>query len=136
MTIKYVYAANQYDTESDAQNAVSAVKLRLDNNPTDWMTAKEIIGSPESGWQMQPIRLTDSELLNPASDKTYMAYSKTLGENVMPLTASELEAKRNTYRAAYAQSLSVTVITKTDDENLTTASSEEIQTIVDMSGYV
>ena len=42
MAIKYYYAGQEYDTESDAQSAVDTVKLRLENNPTDWMKAKEM----------------------------------------------------------------------------------------------
>lgn len=135
MAIKYFYISNEYSSESDAQNSVTAFKLRLDNNPTDWMTAKEITGSSDDGWQISPTLLTDAELLSPSVDKTYMAYSKITGENLMPLTASELVAKRNAYRTAYAQSLNATKISKIDD-SATPVIGEFIDTTLDMSGYV
>lgn len=135
MAVKYYYINKEYTSESDAQTSVSAFQSRLNNNPTDWMTSKEITGSPDAGWQISPVPLTDAELLNPNADKTYMAYSKITGENVMPLTASELVAKRNAYRTVYAQSLNATKITKLDD-NATPMVGEFIDTTLDMSGYV
>lgn len=135
MTIKYYYAAKQYDTESEAQAAVDAMKLRLENNPSDWIKAKEITGSAEAGWQINAKLLTDAELLNPSSDKTYMAYSQATGENVMPLTAAELAAKRDELRTPYAQLMNVNEINKADDSNLK-GIEEVITPTTDMSGYI
>lgn len=135
MAIKYYYAAKQYDTESEAQAAVDAMKLRLENNPSDWIKAKEITGSAEAGWQVNATPLTDAELLNPSSDKTYMAYSQATGENVMPLTAAELAAKRDELRTPYAQLMNVNEINKADDSNLK-GIEEVITPTTDMSGYI
>lgn len=135
MAMKYYYAGQEYDTESDAQNAVTVIKLRLENNPTDWIKAKEIRGSADTGWHIQASLLTDAELLNPSSDKTYMAYSPITGENVMPLTATELEAKRDEYRTPYAQQINVGSIYKGDQTQMDCVE-EIISTTTDMSGYV
>lgn len=135
MATKYYYAGQEYDTESDAQNAVAVVKLRLENNPTDWMRAKEITGSNETGWQINPKLLTDAELLNPSSDKTYMAHSPITGENSMPLTSTELAAKRDHFRTPYAQQMNVNSIYKGDQTQMQWLE-ETIATTTDMSGYI
>lgn len=134
MAIKYCYANNFYNTESEAQDAVVAMKLRLDNNPTDWMTVKEIVGSQEAGWQMNPNTLTDEQINNLDDTKTYMASSPITGENCMPLTASEVEAKVTEFRTAYADWRCAGHISKFDDE--TTEDAEKITPNEDMSGYV
>ena len=133
MAIKYFYAFQEYQTEVDAQAAVAALQGRMENNPNDWMVAKEITGSADTGWQVSTTKLTDAQLLNPDVSKTYMAYSTVGGENIMPLTASELETKRDEFRAQHGQSLKVTVIDKFDDS---TNEFTEIATTTDMSGYV
>lgn len=135
MAIKYYYAAKQYNTESEAQAAVDTMKLRLENNPSDWIKAKEITGSAETGWQINARLLTDAELLNPSSDKTYMAYSPATGDNVMPLTAAQLAAKRDELRRPYAQLMNVNEINKADDSNLK-GIEEVITPTTDMSGYI
>lgn len=135
MTIKYYYAAKQYDTESEAQAAVDAMKLRLENNPSDWVKVKEITGSAETGWQINSRLLTDAELLNPSSDKTYMLHSPATGDTLMPLTSTELAAKRDECRTAYAQLYRLNEITKADDSNLKGIEAL-ITTTTDMSGYI
>lgn len=135
MATKYYYAGQEYDTENDAQSAVDTVKLRLENNPTDWMKAKEITGSAEAGWTVNPTTLTDAELLNPNSEKMYMAYSPITGENYFPLTSIELAAKRDQFRTPYAQQMNVNAIYKGDQTQMQWLE-ETIATIVDMSGYI
>lgn len=115
MAIKYWYANAYYDTESDAQGAVVSLKVRLDNNPTDWMVVKEIVGSQEAGWQMNPTTLTDEQINNLDNAKFYMAYSPVTGENLMPLTASEVAVKTTEFRAAYANWIEADKIIEYDD---------------------
>ena len=99
------------------------------------MEAKEISGSSDAGWQMNPTKLTDAQLLNPDESKTYMAYSKQTGTNVMPLTSAELAAKRNEFRAFYGQSLDANTIYKIDNST-DPATETTITPTTDMSGYV
>lgn len=145
MTISYVYNSEAYDTEADAQSAVNALALRLQNNPTDWMEAKEITSS-ESGWIVGPNTLTDAEILNPDSAKTYMCYSKFSGENAMPLTSIELTEKVAAFRTGYGNAAKVNTIYKIQDdrdadaiaagENRDEVTITEITPTTDMSGYV
>ena len=135
MSVVYLYSAKQYSTEADAQAAATSLATRMQNNPTDWMEAKEIAGSADAGWQMNPEKLTDAQLLNPDASKMYMAYSKDAGTNVMPLTASELAAKRDEFRAVHGQALNVNVIYKIDDSTDPTTETT-ITPTTDMSGYI
>ena len=142
MTIQYCYANTFYDTESDAQDSVIDFKARLDNNPTDWMTVKEIIGSQESGWQMNPTTLTDEQINNLDDTKVYMAYSPVTGENYMPLTASEVTVKVTEFRRAYANWIEADKIIKYDDtatndaENYQQPLAIVITPNQDMTGYL
>ena len=115
MAVKYYYASQEYQSEDDAQAAVVTLKGRLENNPTDWMEVKEITESADGAWQVNPTKLTDSQILNPDNSKTYMAYGKVSGIHVMPLTSTDLMAKINEFRAFYGQHLSADVIYKFDD---------------------
>lgn len=133
MTISYVYTSERYDTEADAQSAAEALSVRMQNNPTEWMTAKEITGSNETGWTFTPTTLTDAELLSPDDGKTYMCYSVIIGNNEFPLTATELAEKRDEYRGYYAEAFFIDCVKMFDDE---TDTRTDIPTNVDMSGYV
>ena len=46
MQYNWEYNAINYETEVEANQAVSDVKQRLANNPTDWVTVKEVQASP------------------------------------------------------------------------------------------
>lgn len=131
MSVIYIYAHNIYSTEAEAQSAATSLAARMQSNPTDWMEAKEITGSSDAGWQMNPTKLTDAEILNPDASKTYMAYSKEAGANVMPLTSAELVTKRNEFRALLGQALDAGTIYKVDGATVT-----EIATTTDMSNYI
>lgn len=135
MSVIYIYATNSYSTEAEAQSAAASLATRMQSNPTDWMEAKEITGSSDAGWQMNSTKLTDAELLNPDASKTYMAYSKEAGTNVMPLTSAELATKRNEFRAIHGQALNVNTIYKIDDST-DPFTETTITPTTDMSGYV
>ena len=133
MAIKYSYAQRLFDTEAEATANIPIFKALLDSEPTRWMAAKEITGSAEDGWVMSPQTLTDAELLNPDTTKTYMCYSFENGTNIMPLTAAELSVKRNEFRAAYAGVKKATIMIELDTE---TGIETELSIREDMSAYV
>lgn len=145
MAILYTYALNQYSSESEAQDAATALSIRMQNNPTDWMRVKVITGSNETGWQISPTLLTDLEILTPDTNKTYACFSPHTGQNEMPVTASELPAKVAEYRIPYGQSVAANTIFKTDEggdytedsiDPIVTPTITEITPTTDMSGYV
>lgn len=135
MAVVYVYKHATYTTEADAQSEAASLATRMRNNPTDWMEAKELTGSRESGWIITDSVLTDAEILSPDSTKTYSCYSQYDGENYIGLTSSELTSRVDFLRRKYGNYYSVTKIFKIDDstdpEIIT-----EIDTITDMSGYI
>ena len=145
MAIKYLYALNEYSSESAAQDAATALSIRMQNNPTDWMRVKVLTGSNETGWQVSPTLLTDSEILTPDTNKTYACFSPYTGKNEMPVTASELSAKIAEYRTSYGQSVAANTIIKIDEggdyteesiDPIATPTITEITPTTDMSGYV
>ena len=141
MSTRYMYALNEYSTESEAQDAATALSVRMQNNPTDWIKVKFITGSNETGWQINPTLLADSEILTPDTNKTYLCFSPYTGKNEMPVTASELLTKITEYRTPYGQSLAANSIFKIveSDESGEVIEQSEITIInptTDMSGYV
>lgn len=135
MAVVYFYHDTNYSTEAEAQSAVDDLKVRMQNNPTDWMEAKELSGSSESGWIIAPSSLTDAEILSPDSTKTYSCYSQYDGENYIGLTSSELTSKVDFLRRRYGNRHRVTKIFKIDDST-DPKTVTEIDTTTDMSGYI
>jgi hypothetical protein len=133
MATKYSYAQRLFDTKAEATANITTFKALLDSEPTRWMAAKEITGSEEDGWVMSSQTLTDAELLNPDTTKTYMCYSFENGTNVMPLTAAELATKRNEFRAAYAGVKKADIMIEVDTD---TWIETELSIDEDMSGYM
>lgn len=115
MAITYQYNLNLYNTEAEAQAAVVSMKSRLDNNPTDWCAVKEIQDNGDGTWTVYPTLLTDSEINNLDTSKTYTMYSPYTGENYMPLTASEASIKVNELRTIYTSLHRLHEIVKIDD---------------------
>ena len=116
MSIKYYYVGKEYNSEDEAQNAATALSVRMQNNPTDWIIVKEITGSNETGWLINPTLLNDEQILNPDSNKTYNCFSKYSGENVIPVSATELKIKSNEYRKIYGQFFKVNTILKQEGD--------------------
>ena len=116
MSIKYYYVGKEYNSEDEAQNAATALSVRMQNNPTDWIIVKEITGSNQTGWLINPTLLNDEQILNPDSNKTYNCFSKYSGENVIPVSATELKIKSNEYRKIYGQFFKVNTILKQEGD--------------------
>jgi len=116
MSTKYYYVNSKYNTENEAQDAAKALSVRMQNNPTDWISVKEITGNNETGWVIYPTLLTDAEILNPDTSKTYTCFSQYSGENVIPVSATELTIKSSEYRKIYGQFWNVNTIEKFEDD--------------------
>ena len=46
----WIYNNEIYNTEAEVEVAVTSLKSRLDNNPTDWVTVKEVTSNGSGGW--------------------------------------------------------------------------------------
>jgi len=135
MAVIYMYNGTEYSTEAAAQAAVPTLKTRMENNPTDWMEAKELTGSSESGWVITGDNITDAEILSPDSTKTYSCYSQYDGENYIGLTSTELTSKVDFFRRKYGNYCNAAKIVKVET-GADTETVTEIDTTIDMSGYI
>jgi|TARA_R100000455_G_C6269653_1_gene125300 hypothetical protein len=136
MSIKYYYVNSEYNTENEAQDAATKLSVRMQNNPNDWIKVKEITGSNETGWLINPTLLTDAQILNPDTKKTYTCFSKYNGENVIPITATQLISKNNEYRKIYGQFWKVNTIEKVENDGVNEPTAVVITPTTDMSEYV
>ncbi len=136
MTVKYYYFRSEYNTENEAQNAATALSVRMQNNPTDWIAVKEITGNNETGWVINPTLLTDAQILNPDTNKNYTCFCQYTGENVIPVTATELTIKSNEYRKIFGQYWNVNTIEKIEDDGVNEPTGSLIIPNTDMSEYV
>ena len=112
MTTKCIYNATQYDTEQAVNDAVSATKFKLDNNPSYWCVVKEITGNETDGWSVPATQLSDNEAMNLSDDKVYMVSSNITGENYIGLIGSEATQKVLSIRTKYAQLIQANTIAK------------------------
>ena len=115
MPYNWEYNGINYGTEAEVAQAVSDMKQRLVNNPTDWVAVKEIQAASE-GWVLLPNALSDVQINGLDENKMYTVYSKSDGQNFIPLTASETAGKVADSRAVYVQAHSLDSITKFDVE--------------------
>ena len=127
MDYTWIYASKEYASEALVNAAVLDMKARLDNNPTDWVTIKEVTGNASDGWLVPPETLTDSEINNLDDTKHYNVAAVISGYNGMGLTAAEATVKINEHRIEYAVFMTVNSIFKTK---------VYAPSNVDMSGYI
>ena len=92
---RYLYADNLYETVEDVEKAVTAFKLRLDNNPTDWCGIKPVtntktiaIHSPSSE---KPIKPDGSDTPTIVKSASNTPTSVTAHEYGAPLTDDKIK---------------------------------------------
>lgn len=133
----YMYNYIRYNTESEAQAAVTSVKSRLDNNPTDYAVVKELQENEDGTFLVNSTHLTDDQINNLDASKKYLAYSIQGCDHAMPLSSDDVISKLADYRREYVNWGSLDQIIKFDLSDDNTASNKEIITPnEDMSGYV
>ena len=125
MTNKWQYKGDEYSTEAEVNQAVADTKVRLDNNPTDWVVVKQLTGDAASGWVVPLEGLIDAEI-NALDEGHYYSISSIVeGGSEVGLTATETTAKVAEYRTEYAQFYQVNTIVTTYSP-----------TNINMSGYL
>lgn len=125
MATTWTYNSTEYTSESDVDAAVTALKSRLDNNPTDWVIVKEVTSDGNGGWVIPAETLTDLEINTMASDKNYNVSAVHSGYTGTGLTGTEATAKVAEIRTEYAVWIGANTIHKS-----------YAPTNEDMSGYV
>ena len=140
---KYFYANTEYDTVEEVEAAVTAMKARLDNNPTDWCVVKPMInprtiaiysgdvigydsGEPLTDAQIKA--LNDDEWLG--GNTVYNVYSVVDGDNFTEVSEALAAQKVRTMRLSYARWLVVNRYFNGETGAVMNVINE------DMSGYV
>lgn len=121
----YIYANKRYETATDVEAAVTAMKQALDTQPTLYCHIKQLSGDAESGWIIPSYTLTDDQILNLSDTAYYSVYSQYSGENFMGITGQEALVKVEEYKKVYGARLRVNELHTVD-----------APTNEDMSGYV
>lgn len=140
---KYFYANIEYDTVEEVEAAVTAMKARLDNNPTDWCVVKPMINPRtiaiysgdvigyDSG---KPLTDTQINALNPdewlGGNGVYNVYSVVDGDNFTEVSEALAVQKVRTMRLSYARWLVVNRYFNGETGAVMNVQNE------DMSGYV
>ena len=140
---KYFYANTEYNTVEEVEAAVTAMKARLDNNPTDWCVVKPMInprtiaiysgdvigydsGEPLTDAQIKA--LNDDEWLG--GNTVYNVYSVVDGDNFTEVSEALAAQKVRTMRLSYARWLVVNRYFNGETGAVMNVINE------DMSGYV
>lgn len=136
---RYIYAEVAYETIEEVEAAVTAMKARLDNNPTDWCVVKgantPVTVNGIVGYQYgDPLSDADINALS-SSDTVYNAFSINDGYNFTELAESSVAEKVRLMRASYANWLNVTKYLDTQVEEGEQFIVHEV-TNEDMSSYV
>jgi hypothetical protein len=126
--MRYVYAQNDYQTIEEVNAAVTSLKNRLDNNPTDWCVVKLLSGNAVDGWVVPSIGLNDEMINNHISpDSYYNVSSVNDGTTYTAITGTEAIQRVQEMRTKYATWVQANTIYSFD---------EQVPSNEDMSGYV
>ena len=121
----WIYNNEIYNTEAEVNAAVTALKSRLDNNPTDWVVVKEVTSNGEGGWIVPAETLTDTQINNLSADSYYNVNAVHSGTTYTGITGTEATTRVAELRTEYAGWVGANTITKQYEP-----------TNEDMSGYV
>lgn len=125
MTERWFYVHGEYDSEADAEAAVAATKVRLDNHPEDWVEVKQVTPNEDGSFTVPAEKLTNDQINNLADDSYYNVAELHGGDTSTGLTGVEARAKILEYRTRYAQWIAANTMRK-----------EYAPKNTDMSGYV
>lgn len=126
--MRYVYKQTEYETIEEVNAAVTALKSRLDNNPTDWCVVKLLSGNAVDGWVVPSIGLNDEMINNNiVADSYYNVSSVNDGTTYTAINGTETLQRVQEMRTRYATWVQANTIYSFD---------EQVPTNEDMSGYV
>lgn len=127
-TTSYYYNSEKYANLDLVADAVTALKQRLDGNPTDWVVVRQVKSNSSGGWIFSGAALTDDEIRNMDASLFYTVNALHDGNTYIGLSGTEAAAQVADCRASYARWLGANTITKVVTEELT-------PTNHDMSAY-
>ena len=108
---RYIYAAVAYETVNEVEQAVTAIKSRLDNNPTDWCVVKPSINTKTitiDGKEVVAYEygspLTDAQIKAlGSSDTVYNVFSINDADNYTEVAETNVAEKIRIMRALYGR---------------------------------
>jgi|TARA_B100000035_G_C20643802_1_gene397837 hypothetical protein len=135
---EYSYASRIYTSLENVEAAVTAMKQRLDNNPTDWCVVKPMINPRTIAIYSGNVigydsgdALTDTQINALSSSSTvYNVYSIHEGDNFTEVAEADVAGKVRNMRRDYARRFNVDKYINFDKEQTLNVTNE------DMSGYV
>tara|TARA_Y100000015_G_C2345470_1_gene68008 strand:- start:90 stop:530 length:441 start_codon:yes stop_codon:yes gene_type:complete len=112
---RYIYAEVAYETLDEVEEAVTAMKARLDNNPNDWCVVKPSISSKTLHIGGNDVvayaygdPLTDEEINKlDTSETVYNVFSVNDADNYTEVSEASVAEKIRTMRASYGRWLAV-----------------------------
>ena len=140
---RYIYAEVAYETVDEVEAAVTAMKARLDNNPTDWCVVKpsvssktlSIDGNDVVAYQYgNPLNDTQINALD-SSDTVYNVFSINDADNYTAVSEGDVAAKVTAMRRSYARWLALDKYFDSQVEDGAALITYNV-TNEDMSGYV
>ena len=140
---RYIYAETAYDTVDEVEAAVTAMKARLDNNPTDWCVVKPSVSSKTlriDGNDVvayaygDPLNDTQINALS-SSDTVYNVFSINDAYNYTAVSEADVAAKVTALRKSYARWLALNKYFDSQVEEGAASITYNV-TNEDMSGYV
>ena len=140
---RYIYAETAYDTVDEVEAAVTAMKARLDNNPTDWCVVKPSVSSKTlriDGNDVvayaygDPLNDTQINALS-SSDTVYNVFSINDAYNYTAVSEADVAAKVTALRKSYAKWLALNKYFDSQVEEGASLITYNV-TNEDMSGYV
>ena len=140
---RYIYAETAYDTVDEVEAAVTAMKARLDNNPTDWCVVKPSVSSKTlriDGKDVvayaygDPLNDTQINALS-SSDTVYNVFSINDAYNYTAVSEADVAAKVTALRKSYAKWLALNKYFDSQVEEGASLITYNV-TNEDMSGYV
>lgn len=140
---RYIYAETAYDTVDEVEGAVTAMKARLDNNPTDWCVVKPSISSKTLRIDGNDVvayaygnPLTDAQInALDSSETVYNVFSINDADNYTEVSEDNVAGKVTAMRTSYARWLALDKYFDSQVENGAALITYNV-TNEDMSGYV
>ena len=100
--MRYSYKQTEYETIEEVNAAVTALKSRLDNNPTDWCVVKLLSGNAVDGWVVPTETLDDAAINNMNADSYYNVSAIYDGYTYTGITGTEATQRVQEIRTRYA----------------------------------
>ena len=140
---RYLYAQVAYETVNDVEEAVTVMKARLDNNPTDWCVVKPSISSKTLRIDGNDVvayaygdPLTDAQInALDSSETVYNVFSVYDADNYTAVSEADVAAKVTALRRSYARWLALDKYFDSQVEEGAASITYNV-TNEDMSGYV